>query len=304
MKYPSFFQMVVLFGQLLLYFWNKELVFCFDQFSSTLPVCAPNQDNDGHWESTAEILASPERLKSLSRHLYTLDGSPPIMDALFSFSEVWVPNACRYHRFTAASFKQLVLHVANHSDYPEDKVTIIFVGDSTVRGLVTGVARLAGGGNETHGPLTDLLGYSQNLKKLVGTWIEAPMMDWKLILKFNFQESMVQRVHQKADWILEAAVRDEHQPVPLAVMYHSGLWDFSADSKQMNNGSEYCRDSISRAIAGSRINPLINNAFCEIGGYAVWKGVQLIYKVRCTVCVHITEDRRKEKDRTFEKKQY
>ena len=136
---------------------------------STLRHCRMYEDTFGEWvvNPTKEPHVNEDKKKELLKHF--VGGSP--VEALW-FHKVWVPTKCSYHRFTSKSAENCVYHMIdnNHirNSSSNNSVNILFIGDSSVRGIVCGITRILSG-SEVYGPcINPICGGNKNWTEPVG----------------------------------------------------------------------------------------------------------------------------------------
>lgn len=100
------------------------------------PHCALSRDTFGEWFNTADV-----PFDEIKKHF--VHGEPGEATV---FHKVFLPHNCSYHRFTQNTLQRCVAGINS-----DRKQHIIFLGDSTTRGLVNGITRIASG-SELYGP--------------------------------------------------------------------------------------------------------------------------------------------------------
>ena len=116
--------------------------------SSHFHACEKYGDTYGEWRDSAAIQNNTETFSLFEKHFFG-GGSGEALQ----FTQVWVPNNCSYHRFTNATIHKCVDYIMKNKlgSLTEDKVRIIFLGDSAMRGIFCGLGRILSG-SEVYGP--------------------------------------------------------------------------------------------------------------------------------------------------------
>lgn len=78
------------------------------------------------------------------------------MGSALNFTKIWIPNNCSYQRFTIKTINISVHRLLENlrlknQELPNDKVELIFLGDSALRGIFCGISRILSG-SEIEGP--------------------------------------------------------------------------------------------------------------------------------------------------------
>ena len=104
-------------------------------------------------------------------------------------------------------------------------MTVIFLGDSALRGIVCGISRILSG-SEVYGPcINPICGGMEEFKepvgyKKMGITFTAEFFGGKLQLKFIYAKSFYDFF--RVDWVLIDLVKNR----PYAIVFNTGIWDF------------------------------------------------------------------------------
>jgi len=115
--------------------------------AKSFDLCKVNEDTHGSWHVTSLV-----NLREASRHF--VDG---YYGEAVQFSKMWLPHNCSYHRFTNASLQAVASHLVTSGKYrsKNNKLHLMFMGDSITRGIVCGIVRILSG-SEMFGPSSNV----------------------------------------------------------------------------------------------------------------------------------------------------
>lgn len=141
MWYPWCFGLFILL-------WSNTWQECSAKSTETLPICNATEINHGRYVNCSKPMHITWAKEDFDPYFLGKEGPGEAL----SFSQVWIPHNCSYHRFTNATAQRCAAHLQSQRHNVTDKpLHWIFVGDSGIRGLFCGLTRLLSG-SELYGP--------------------------------------------------------------------------------------------------------------------------------------------------------
>jgi len=236
-----------------------------------LPPCEKGKDSYGEWIPVSELSRSELLMKDYERHFYGGKSGEAK-----EFGSVWVPAGCSMHRFTNATVHLAVQHLISKHNYNENRVHLLFMGDSASRGIFCGLVRLLSG-SEVYGPCYNTVcgDWIRNAVSTssIGKYFDTDFGD-NFRITFVYIESFY--VHH-FDWALEFAVTVVQ---PSHLILNMGAWDFDAIARAHMNetASPYCDSNETRAISDRRADAFTNETMWLFGNKAKEFGNRVIYR--------------------------
>lgn len=125
--------------------------------SFKFPECDLYADNKGSWITTPDHSPNKSDIRYLELVEHFIGDSGP-GEALF-FDQLWIPHSCSYHRFTNHSLHKCIKYLLKEkletgsmeSHLEQKEIKIVFLGDSSMRGIFCGISRVFAG-SEVYGP--------------------------------------------------------------------------------------------------------------------------------------------------------
>mmetsp|Transcript_14405 Transcript_14405/g.13884 ORF Transcript_14405/g.13884 Transcript_14405/m.13884 type:complete len:392 (-) Transcript_14405:226-1401(-) len=231
------------------------------------------------------------------------------------FSKIWIPNNCSYQRFTMKTINTSVhlmlenLKLRNEGKSNET-VELIFLGDSSLRGIFCGISRILSG-SEIEGPNNNTVcgggtAYFRGHKE-----IKHPQSypSFGLINHVDFGHLRLSFIYVKTfhfkhfDWLFENSINRR----PYAIIFNTGAWDFQdiynntprsdvhnsprstwnnfynkteppGDQIVGDDKVEECLTNKTAVIAAHRANTFVNFTIWRMNELALKLDVRLIYR--------------------------
>jgi hypothetical protein len=237
---------------------------------NTLPPCPLYGDTVGRWVNMKDI-DTPEKRREVNQHFILQEPK----DAL-SFTHVWLPEACSYHRFTNESAYRMALHLLkDHRRYPTKMLDIALVGDSASRGIFCGITRILSG-SELYGPCDNIVcGGSSGQPVSYHNPNAIYPVTFHNIFKFSFIY-----IYDLADNSMEVIRRLLSSSRPYALILNSGAWDFDgvARSGQHNPNISTCDTPDAVQISKNRASSTQLKYFHDLSMFSLTTKTRLIYR--------------------------
>lgn len=191
---------------------------------ATLPPCLKFGDTYGSWYNVTELNQTNGHNEWIDDHFIDNEKGNAM-----GFTNVWMPNNCSYRRFTNHTIHKSVHHTLRHRleqnrSLTDDRVEIIFIGDSALRGIICGIGRILSG-TELEGPNTNAIcggtTFKYGMPVSKSNFGQYYAVDYGQHLRVAF--IYVQDFHFKHfDWQLEFSITRK----PYAVVFNTGVFDF------------------------------------------------------------------------------
>ena len=193
------------------------------------PHCRIYGDTRGKWLVTKDILNSSSLLEEVKSSFVDNDPGEALL-----FDRVWIPDNCSYLRFSNDTIYKAVEYTRLKHNL--STVNIVFMGDSSSRGILSGITRILSG-SELYGPCDNRLCGGINFKTPNVDTMHGYYEEFyqNLLLSFIYVKSFLSN---HLDWDLEFAIT---QKKPLILVLNTGCWDF---------------DILSRAAAFHEFSPI------------------------------------------------
>ena len=235
----------------------------------TLPPCRKFGDTYGFWVNTSAAKMHPRA----RRHFYNEEWQEAI-----DFTHLWLPHNCSYLRFTNASILRSVQFFINSRQLTNNRLTVVFIGDSSMRSLFCGVVRVMSG-SEVYGAVENVVCgggmYGHVIAHKIKGW---QALDYgNLTISYKFAKSFLNHA-EHLDWQLEWAITEIK---PFAVILTTGAWDFTPASgihPVKPAGNEHCHSNETESISIARTSPFINATLWDMGREAALRKVSVYYK--------------------------
>lgn len=261
--------------------WYRHPTYLFvvdaSQLPSMLPPCMRYQDTHGVWVNHSLLPRS-----EITSHFHDRN-----VAQAGDFDLVWLPHNCSYRRFdnvTVAKAAALQLlrfraemkgrRVSFNETAP---LNIIMFGDSALRGIFCGIARIMAG-SETIGPcMNAICGRSKQEREISIPRIHR-RRDVQLTPDLTIGFYYVKSFHIKhLDWLLEWSLEHEN---PFAVVLNTGAWDYYDYSKAHKDeeASLRCHNNATAAIAARRADSFVNQTLRSLSQEAESRSIRLIYR--------------------------
>lgn len=257
-------------------------VFVVANFSCTsgqnLRPCELYEDTYGEWIPNPAIGPAKDvtKFEELKRHY--LGSIGPGQSVEENWDIVWKTSKCAYHRFTNESLHSCVKHMIHKNlTATHDHVRLWFIGDSAVRGVLCGIARIIAG-SEVYGPCINeicggILDHAVSYKE-IGRPFDVKFFDGKLVLTFVYVKSFID--WYRTDWLIHDILPSQ----PYAMIVNTGIWDYDnvARAHRGEDAPDYCNDNRTQEISNNRASAEVNKTLVELGLRAKEYGVRLIYR--------------------------
>jgi len=251
-----------------------------------LPKCKLYADTYGKWVPSSSILLTPQSRLNLEASFF--GGGPGYA---LSYDNVWVPHHCAHHRFTRDTIEKCVDWSIAHRPRPAQGRTekperehffeISLMGDSALRGITCGIARILQG-NEYDGPCDNFVCGGKDMHVIAsGNGLGHPFtieLSKRLKITFTFVTTFFSH---HFDWMLEWEVGSN---CPNVNVVNTGAWDFSDIAREMNHrgvrqSGTQCMWPNQTDVSKRRTQPWVNSTIIhEYGRLARQKGVRMIYR--------------------------
>ena len=244
------------------------------------PLCSKFGDTFGVWKNVSTLRQNSVEMADAMTHFF--GGSPG--EAL-DFDEIWLPDNCSYHRFNTESAHRYAKQMITKKNLTDNRLHIVFVGDSAMRGVACGVLRILES-TEVYGPsMNNICGGTDFLLRqpVAETQLnEHIAVDVGKDIRVTF--SFVRTLHFKhCDWTLEYAITSLK---PYIVFFGTGAWDFDSYARSHRNetATDECANAELQKIADFRADSFVNMTMREMSksSQQSWTkppvDVRLVYK--------------------------
>jgi hypothetical protein len=187
--------------------------------------CEKYGDTFGSWYKHSFIIANND--SSMTSHFVGHE-----IGSALHFSKIWLPNNCSYQRFTKKTINTsahlLLENLRLKNKNPSvNRVELIFLGDSALRGIFCGIIRIISG-SETEGPNNNTIcGGGTSIWKgqheihhpiTAHNFGRLHSVDFDDQLRLSFM--YVKTFHFKHfDWLFESSIRRR----PYALIFNTGV---------------------------------------------------------------------------------
>ena len=250
--------------------WNPEHIY---------PLCAQFHDYDGYWVDQKNASNSLRQQIEINRHFFMNDGGEAL-----EFSQIWLPKACSYHRFTNVTFFRMIDSLLkNHSHlFPKQMVHLAFIGDSATRAIFCGITRILSG-SELYGPCDNVVcggatyGYPIYYKQFNQIYEVQFSPTFKMTFSYVYG---LDEAHKDANRVVHDVFANESNP-PYAVVLNSGAWDFdqlARSSAGHDPEKAGCDSAEAVTISHERASSKVISTFQHFSDLSRLHHSQLIYR--------------------------
>ena len=252
--------------------------------SQQLSPCQQYGDTYGSWHKVIEVTKNGTDFSSLRDHFRN-----GFIGEALNFTQIWIPHNCSYRRFNSVDIHDSVRTIIHSRDaggfHTEPNATIpveiVFVGDSALRGILCGIARILVG-SEVLGPNINVVcGGIDNFNRRIPISFERTgepySVDYHhLKLTFMYAKSFMHaREH------LGKKIENEINRKPHAIVVNTGAWDFDPISRAPDfllKSQEGCMDNAAIDVSKLRTSQHVNDTILELNVHAKANGVRMIYR--------------------------
>jgi hypothetical protein len=243
-----------------------------------LPLCKPYEIMNGDWVSVDQVYRGKNYQNS-----FLGQGFGEATD----FSHVWIPEGCSSHRFKSEDIKQCGRYLRDKQQQTENTTRWIFIGDSSLRGILCGIIRILEG-SETMGPCVNTVCGGTNFTENQFP-VSVEHTDEVFNLTSYLPDLLLTYIYVKGFPFhpLNVTLLNAVKERPTAIIYFSATWEFDEYARASYNRTHRripqlkCDTSNQeiRNIISGRVSPIARSSFFRVSNEATEnKHTRLIYR--------------------------